>query len=102
MELNMALTYAKAQPSTKNLVRIVLVTAALLMIPLIAMQFTTEVVWTGLDFTAAGVLLIGTGLLLELARKKLSNVMHRRIAFVAILFTLLFVWAQLAVGIFGS
>jgi hypothetical protein len=101
MEPNMALTYAN-QPSSKNLIRIVLVTAALLMVPLVAMQFTNEVTWTILDFAAAGFLLIGTGLMLELARKRLGNLTQRRIAYVAILFALLFVWAQLAVGIFGS
>jgi hypothetical protein len=94
---------AYANPSSaKSLIRVVLVTAAILMVPLIAMRFTSEVSWTALDFAVAGFLLIGTGLLLEWARKKLNNVVHRRIAIAAILFALLFVWAQLAVGIFGS
>ncbi|HSR38830.1 MAG TPA: hypothetical protein VLL95_07940, partial [Phnomibacter sp.] len=37
----------------------------LLLIPFIAMQFTSEVNWSGFDFLVAGVLLLGTGLLVE-------------------------------------
>ena len=49
--------------------------AALLLLPLIAMQFTREVAWDAADFAFAGVLLIGAGLIFELAAwrtKKLS------------------------------
>ena len=47
----------------KRLIGIVLTVALLLLIPFIAMQFTNEVKWSLPDFVAAGVLLLGTGLL---------------------------------------
>lgn len=37
----------------------------LLLIPVMAMRFTTEVEWTSLDFMFAGGVLIGAGLILE-------------------------------------
>jgi len=76
------------------------ITAMLLLIPLIAMQFTKEVNWTLFDFVVAGILLFGTGLLCELAIRKINNPKHRIAACIAILAVLLIVWAELAVGIF--
>jgi hypothetical protein len=71
----------------------------LLLLPLIAMQFTKEVNWTLSDFVIAGVLLFGTGLLCELAIRKIRNTNYRIAAIIAILLVLLLVWAELAVGI---
>lgn len=76
------------------------ITALLLLLPLIAMQFTTEVNWTLSDFVAAGVLLFGTGLLCELAIRKIKNTKYRFATITAILLVLLLVWAELAVGLF--
>lgn len=78
------------------------VAGALLLLPLIAMQFTSEVVWTASDFITAGILLFGTGLAIELAIRKVTNPRNRFFAIGAILFVLFLVWAELAVGIFGS
>ena len=41
--------------------------AAMLMIPLLAMQFTDAVVWTPFDFTVAGALLFSAGFVYVLA-----------------------------------
>jgi hypothetical protein len=76
------------------------ITVLLLLLPLIAMQFTKEVNWTLSDFGIAGVLLFGTGLLCELAIRKIKNTKYRIAVVLAILLVLLFVWAELAVGIF--
>ena len=81
---------------------IVLTVALLLLIPLIAMQFTDEVNWTPLDFVVAGLLLLGTGLLCELVMRKVNNVRLRIAICVALLVVLLLIWAELAVGIFGT
>lgn len=86
----------------KQLLRIVLVTAALLLIPLVAMQFTAEVNWTASDFVIMGVLLLGTGLLLQFAANKLRTRKSRLITSGLIAFAFLFVWAELAVGLVGS
>jgi hypothetical protein len=77
----------------------VLTTATLLLIPLIAMQFTDEVNWTLFDFVAAGVLLLGTGTMCELAIRKISNPKYRIAACTVLLAFLLLIWAELAVGI---
>jgi hypothetical protein len=86
----------------KRLLGIVLTVAFLLLIPLIAMQFTDEVNWTLMDFFAAGVLLLGTGLLCELVMRKVTKTGHRIGIIVVILIVLFLIWAELAVGLFGT
>ncbi len=84
----------------KRLIGILLTVALLLLIPLIAMEFTDEVNWTLLDFIAAGVLLLATGLMCELVLRKVKKTKHRIAICLAILAMLLLIWAELAVGIF--
>lgn len=86
----------------KRLAGIVLTAALLLLLPLVAMQFTTEVKWTLADFVVAGVLLFGTGLLCELVLRKVKKTRHRVLLCVVILAVLALVWAELAVGLFGT
>jgi hypothetical protein len=74
----------------------------ILLIPFIVMQFTNEVSWSVSDFIIAGFLLSIVGLLLEiiLAFVKIRRV---RLALGVILFILFLVlWAEMAVGIFGT
>lgn len=86
----------------KRLLGIVLTVVFLLLIPLIAMQFSPEVDWNLADFVIIGILLLGTGLLIELVLRKIKST-ESRIVFIAILLLLLFlVWAELSVGIFGT
>jgi hypothetical protein len=86
----------------KRLKGILLTIALLLLVPLIAMQFTDEVKWTLLDFVAAAVLLLGTGLMCELVMRKVRKVSHRIAICAALLIALLLIWLELAVGIFGT
>jgi ABC-type cobalt transport system substrate-binding protein len=86
----------------KRLFGILLAVAVLLMIPLIAMQFSNGVNWSGFDFMIAGALLLGTGLLCELVLRKVKKTESRLILVGAILLVLFLVWAELAVGIFGT
>lgn len=90
------------QSSTRSIVRVVLATAAILLVPLIAMQFTGEVNWTASDFVVAAILLGGTGFLFEFALKKFRTRKSRLVAVGVIGLAFLFVWAELAVGIVGS
>ena len=83
----------------KALVRIALVTALILLLPLLAMQFTDEVVWDLADFVVAGALLFGTGLTYELIAGKGGNFAYRAAVGVAAAAALLLVWVNLAVGI---
>lgn len=86
----------------KRLIIIFTTVAVLLLIPFIAMQFTDEVSWTVLDFVAMGILLLSTGLLCELTLRKVSKVKHRIILVIIIIIAFLIIWAELAVGIFGT
>jgi len=82
--------------------KILLGTIILLLIPFIAMQFTTEVNWSVLDFVVAGVLLVGTGLGIDFVLRKLKTSKYRVAIIIAIIIAFLLFWAELAVGIFGS
>ena len=86
--------------STRNALRILYVTGALLLIPLVSMLLGGAFDWGVFDFAAAAVLLAGTGLALELARAKLRSRASRVAAGAAIVLALLVAWAELAVGIF--
>jgi hypothetical protein len=84
----------------RALVRVAVAVAFILALPLAAMQFTAEVSWSAADFAVAGVLLVATGLLLELAARKAGA--YRAAAVVAVVAALLLVWINLAVGIIGE
>lgn len=85
----------------RSAVGIVLATALILMVPLLAMQFSDEVVWTLSDFIVVGTLLLGTGLAYELITRKVGST-HRLAVGLALAAALFLVWAELAVGIFGT
>ncbi|XWN36798.1 MAG: hypothetical protein ROO71_12655 [Balneola sp.] len=85
----------------KHLVLVAMGTGALLLIPLIAMQFTTEVAWTLFDFIFAAVLLFGTGAIFTFALHKMENKSYRIGAGIALVSTLFLIWANGAVGIVG-
>ena len=81
---------------------IVLVTAILLFIPWIAMRYTNEVRWDFTDFVIAGILLIGTGFSISFLLRKNIKPRNKYMWIVLVLLTLLLIWAELAVGIFGT
>jgi len=86
----------------KRFMGILLTVAVLLCIPLIAMQFTNEVVWTLSDFIIAGILLVGTGVVIELIARNVKSKKVRIGLVLGTLLVLFLVWAEMAVGIFGS
>lgn len=86
----------------KRLIIILISIAILLLIPLIAMQFTSEVNWELNDFIIMGVLLLFTGLSCELILRKVKSVKNRVLICGIILLAFLLVWAEMAVGIFGT
>jgi Kef-type K+ transport system membrane component KefB len=86
----------------KRFIIILLSVPFLLLIPLIAMQFTNQVNWKPLDFLAMGVLLLSTGLICELVLRKIKKTRTRIVLCFAILLILFLIWAELAVGIFGT
>jgi peptidoglycan/LPS O-acetylase OafA/YrhL len=81
---------------------ILAVVGVLLLIPLVAMQFTTEVNWSGFDFLVMGILLLGTGLVCELVLRTVKKRTNRLILCLVVLGVFVLVWMELAVGIFGT
>jgi hypothetical protein len=81
---------------------IALATVLILLLPLLAMQFTDEVVWNLTDFIVMGGLLFGTGLTYELISKQMGSTGYSVAVGVALLGMFLLVWVNLAVGIIGD
>lgn len=81
--------------------RLLVATATLLLIPLVAMLFTAEVDWSAVDFAAMGALIFGVSSLcaftLGRTRKK-----YRFAVISLFVFAFLYFWAELAVGVFTS
>ncbi len=86
----------------KRLTGILLTVAFILLIPLIAMQFTNEVNWGVFDFVVMGILLLGTGLVSELVLRNVKKSGYRFLLIAGMLVALFLIWAELAVGIFGT
>jgi Kef-type K+ transport system membrane component KefB len=86
----------------KRVIIILSVVGGLLLIPLIAMQFTDEVKWDGSDFLAMGILLTGTGLVCEFILRTVTKRANRVILCLAAVVVLVLIWMELAVGIFGT
>lgn len=76
--------------------------ATLILLPAIAMQFTSEVRWTKGDFVFAIVMLGGVGLAFEMAVRATGSWAYRGGAAIALGAGLLLLWANAAVGIVGN
>lgn len=74
----------------------------LLLTPLVAMQFTDEVAWTGFDFAFMGGLFAIVGLGLELAVRKRRDAAYRIAVGLALAAAFFLIWLNGAVGIIGS
>ena len=85
----------------KPLLGVALATALLLLLPALAMQFTSEVSWGPGDFVVAGFLLFGAGTLAVLGFRHVSGSGRRAALVLGIAFGLALVWAELAVGLFS-
>ncbi|REC78147.1 hypothetical protein DRF60_09840 [Chryseobacterium elymi] len=76
--------------------------AVLLCIPLWGNRFSEEFDWSPVDFVIGAVLLFGTAFIIDLIQRIIKNKTHKTLLIGAILLLLLLVWAELAVGIFGT
>lgn len=92
----------RASMKRNRILVIALVTGLILLIPLIAMQFSDDVVWTAFDFIIAGTMLFSTGLAYELIAGKGGTTAYRAAAAMACGATLLLMWVNAAVGIIGD
>jgi uncharacterized membrane protein AbrB (regulator of aidB expression) len=74
----------------------------LLVIPLIGMCITEEFNWSPFDFIIMGVLILSVSIGINFTLNKTKN-LKNRIIYIGILGLLfLLIWAELAVGIFGT
>ena len=73
--------------------------ALLLLVPLIAMQFTTEVNWTFMDFLVAAILFFGTSMACAIILQKVRSQITRIAILGGVSLCLAWVWTQLAVGL---
>ncbi len=76
--------------------------AFLLLLPLIAMQFTNEMNWDETDFIVFGAMLFGACGVYELAARMTPNFAYRAAVGVAVVAAFILIWMNLAVGIIGS
>ena len=78
------------------------IAALLLLLPLVAMQFTDEVNWTVSDFVFAMLLILSVGLPLELAVSRTGSLAYRAAVGLVLIVWFLTLWLNGAVGIIGS
>jgi hypothetical protein len=78
------------------------IAALILLLPLVAMQFTDEVVWDANDFAVIGAMLFGACGAYELAARTTGNIAYRAAVGVAVVAAFILIWINLAVGIIGS
>ena len=84
------------------MIKILPIVGIILLIPMIAMQFTDEVNWSFLDFIIMGIMLSITGLALGIIIKKIKDYKYRNIFITIIVMIFLLIWAELGVGLFGT
>ncbi|MEP2771581.1 MAG: hypothetical protein ABJH05_05505 [Fulvivirga sp.] len=87
---------------SKRLQAMLIFSALILSVPLIAMQFTDEVDWSVFDFLIGAVLLTSLSLGVETVFRNINDFYSRIIFCVIILVVFFLVWAELAVGVFGT
>ncbi|MGC5746157.1 hypothetical protein J4Q03_16745 [Chryseobacterium sp. NFX27] len=76
--------------------------AVLLCIPLLGNIFSQEFDWSPGDFVIGAVLLFGTAFIIDLIQRIVKNKTHKILLGGAVLILLFLVWAELAVGVFGT
>src|SRR3712207_3518377 len=76
--------------------------AFLLLLPLIAMQFTNEMKWDHTDFIVFGVMLFGACGVFELAARMTPSFAYRAAVGIAVVAAFILIWMNLAVGVIGS
>jgi len=74
----------------------------ILSIPFLFMQFSKEVVWSPTDFLVAGCLLALVGFAIDFVLRAVKDSRWKVFIVVGIIAAFLLVWAELAVGVFGS
>ncbi len=84
------------------IIRIFYIVGLLLLIPLIAMLLTNEVNWSFFDFIIMGGILTIAGLLIGTNLKKVNSYNNRLVLILIFVIIFFLIWAELAVGLFGT
>jgi hypothetical protein len=87
---------------SRSIIGVALVTILILLIPLVAMQFTDEVKWSAPDFVVMGALMFSTCMGFILITRGSPNIAYRIGAALTFGTAFLMVWANLAVGLIGA
>ena len=87
---------------TQRTIAIFSIPLVLLSIPFVAMRFTDEVNWSLFDFLLMGFLLFSAAFAVELVLRMEKRIKFRIMYAALILIVLFLIWAELAVGIFGT
>lgn len=88
--------------TTSRALLIAFIPLTLLFLPLIGMQVSDEVNWSTFDFMVGGALLLGIGSLVAFITTTVKKTKVRWIMIAVALLMFLLVWADLAVGVFGT
>ena len=75
---------------------------SLLLVPFVASLFTDEVQWSGFDYLIMGVMLLILGSGIQWVIQRVENRRNRVIGIGVAVFLFVLVWAELAVGVFGT
>ncbi|HYC71240.1 MAG TPA: hypothetical protein VEB66_08550 [Opitutaceae bacterium] len=87
---------------SKSTLAVLLTPAVILLIPLVAMQFTAEVQWTWSDFLVMYVLMASVGGVLRFALTRSRHPAYRVAAATGCLTSFLLTWVNLAVEVIGD
>jgi hypothetical protein len=74
----------------------------LLLLPFIGMFVSNEVNWSFFDFIVMGILILSFSFGIKQVLKTTKNIKYRILIIGIILILFLLIWAELAVGIFGT
>ncbi len=87
---------------SSRLKKILISITVILTIPVFGKLFTDDFQWALPDFFIAAILLYGTGIMIDFILRKVQKKSHRIALCGLILFLLLCIWAELAVGLIGT
>ena len=86
----------------KKLVRLIVITALIMLIPIIASRYADGWAWNYFDYVFASLMIFGAGALFELGLSLSGNLMYRAGFGLALLTGFMIIWGNGAVGFIGS
>lgn len=78
------------------------VVALLIGVAVLGNLFSKEFNWSSSDFLIAGIILLGIALIIDTIHRIVKNRTYKFLLFIAVLFVMILIWVELAVGFFGT